>query len=65
MSKTVTITPRNHKYQTTFGGLIYNYDFDGYNDLVNTASRIAVSKNFDTICRKNLEGRKRRVLYVE
>lgn len=32
---------------TTFGGVIYNYDFDGYNSLSDIASRIVSDWKFD------------------
>ena len=44
---------------TTFGGLIYNYDFEGYNSVSNIASRIITDLKFDNKCRKLGENHKR------
>ena len=37
---------------STFGGVIYNYDFDGYVSMVSIAERIISDWKFDEKCRK-------------
>lgn len=46
-------TTRNYADHSTFGGLIYNYDFDGYNSLSSIAERIASDWKFDNTCKQN------------
>ena len=38
----------------TFGGLIYNYDFDGYVSIQDIAKRILSDQKFDQKWRKNM-----------
>lgn len=45
-------TSSNYTDRTTFGGNIYNYDFDGYNSIADIASRIITDRKFDERCRK-------------
>lgn len=52
-------TTRNHADHSTFGGLIYNYDFDGYNSLSSIAERIAADLRFDNTCKQNALNRNR------
>lgn len=44
-------------YNTTFGGKIYNYDFDGYESMSDVANRIISDWKIDEKCRKNLENK--------
>lgn len=46
-------TPSNYADHTTFGGNIYNYDFEGYNSMSDIAVRIISDLKFDEQCRKN------------
>lgn len=47
---------RNYKpNHSTFGGKIYNYDFDGYTSMNDIAKRIVSDWKFDEQCRKNIE----------
>ncbi len=43
---------------STFGGIIYDYDFDKPLTVSNIAARIISDWNFDKQCRKNTESRK-------
>lgn len=48
MNRTVTITPKNHKYQNTYGGDIYISDFcTDYEGSRNIAERIESDWRFD------------------
>ena len=50
----------NYKpYYSTFGGVIYNYDFDGYVSMRDMAERIISDWKFDERCRKNVLNRDR------
>lgn len=52
MNKTVTITPKNHKYQNTYGGLICQSDFcTDYVGTRNMANRITSDWRFDEQCK--------------
>ena len=42
---------------STFGGVIYNYDYDGYVSMSDMAERIISDWKFDEKCRKNAESR--------
>ena len=42
---------------STFGGVIYNYDFDGYVSMRDMAERIISDWKFDERCRKNVLNR--------
>lgn len=53
-------TPSNYTDHTTFGGVIYNYDFDGYSSIRDIASRIIADKRFDEQCKKNIKERNKR-----
>lgn len=48
---------------STFGGRIYNYDFEGYNSLADIAARIESDKKFDRTCELNAKGRKKKEEY--
>ncbi len=47
----------NNRNRSTFGGIIYNYDFEGYNSMSNIVNRIMSDKRFDEQCKKNAENR--------
>lgn len=49
----------NKPDHSTYGGSIYNYDFDGYNSVSDIASRIVTDWKFDEKCRKIGENYKR------
>lgn len=53
-------TKRFNVDPSTFGGLIYNYDFDEYTSMSDIASRIVSDMQFDKICRQNEENRDRK-----
>lgn len=54
MNKTVTITPKNHKYANTYGGNICASDFcTDYEGSRNIAERIASDWRFDRACARN------------
>ena len=58
MSKTVTITSKNHKYQNTYGGNICVSDFcTDYEGSRNIANRIMADWKFDQYCKKNSENK--------
>ena len=44
---------------STFGGVIYNHDFDGYVSMRDMAERIISDWKFDERCRKNVLNRDR------
>lgn len=48
---------------TTFGGVIYNYDFDGYNSLSDIASRIVSDWKFDKRMKSNISQRIKNAKY--
>lgn len=51
MNKTVTITPKNHKYQNTYGGNICASDFfTDYEGSRKIAERIESDWRFDKSC---------------
>lgn len=52
-------TSSNYADHTRFGGNIYNYDYEGYNNMSDIASRIISDWKFDEKCRKNAENRNR------
>lgn len=55
--KITNIYTENHN---TFGGRIYNSDFDtSYPETHNIASRIAADMKFDEMCKKNYEAKLR------
>lgn len=56
-------TTCNHENHSTFGGYIYNYDFDGYNSLSSIADRIISDLNFDYMCKQNAINRDRNKNY--
>lgn len=45
----------------TFGGYVYDYDFNGYNSIVEIAGRIASDMKFDESCKKNKVGTKGKI----
>lgn len=54
MNKTVTITPKNHKYQNTYGGNICASDFcTDYEGSRKIAERIESDWRFDKSCARN------------
>lgn len=56
MNKTVTITPKNHKYQNTYGGDICASDFcTDYTGSRNIADEIFSDWVFDRSCEKQME----------
>lgn len=42
--------PRSHSNHSTFGGMIYDGDFDGYTSMVTIAERILSDEKFDKYC---------------
>lgn len=44
---------------TTFGGIISNYDYEGYNSMCDIAGRILSDMKFDKQCKINGENRDR------
>lgn len=40
---------------TRFGGVVSDYDFNGYNSMAQIASRIESDRKFDKSCKKNRE----------
>lgn len=48
---------------TTFSGLIYNYDYDGYNSMTDIAGRILSDMRFDKKCKLFAEKRNRNKKY--
>ena len=56
-------TPSNYTDHTTFGGVIYNYDFDGYSSISDIASRIIADKRFDEQCKQDAANRDRNKNY--
>ena len=55
-------TTRNYKTNhSTFGGIIYNGDFDCYHSMTDMAKRIESELKFDEQCRKNIKNRLREV----
>lgn len=49
----------NYDTHCTYGGKIYNYDFDGYTSMTDIADRIAKDFRFDKQCKRNAELRHR------
>ena len=65
MNKTVTITSRNHKYQNTYSGEVYQSDFNTeYEGERNIAQRIIKDWYFDNGCKKDIANRKRGKMYA-
>lgn len=56
-NKTVKIVSRNHKYENTWGGYIYDGDFCTSSPQEYTVDRIMSAFNFDKQCKKNLKKR--------
>lgn len=44
---------RANTNHSTFGGIIHNYDFEGYNSMGSISGRIISDWKFDDQCRKN------------
>lgn len=42
---------------TTFGGKIWDSDYDGYNSMTDIASRIISDWKFDEQCKRDIENR--------
>lgn len=56
MNKTVTITSKNHKYATTYGGNICQSDFcTDYEGTRNIADKIASAWRFDRSCNMQMK----------
>lgn len=49
--------PSNYSDHFTFGGNVYNYDFDGYNSISSIASRIMTDMKFDRQCMLSAQSR--------
>lgn len=61
MNRTVTITPKNHKHANTYGGEVYQSDYNtSYEGTHNIADRIVKDWNFDKQCSKNYINRNRK-----
>lgn len=54
MNLTKTYLP-NKPDHSTFGGIVYESDFNGYNSASSIASRIESDWAFDRSCRKNIK----------
>lgn len=64
MSITVTIHPKNQKYQTTYGGAINSSDFcTDYEGTRNVARNILSDWSFDKECGRNIANINRRKGY--
>ena len=50
-------TPSNYADYSTFGGNVYNYDYEGYNSISDIAARIISDWKFDERCKLNTENR--------
>lgn len=48
-------TSSNYKDHTKFSGIIYNYDFNEYNSMVDIAAKIESDKKFDKQCERNIQ----------
>ena len=59
MTKNYYKTGNYKQDYSTFGGVIYNYDFDGYVSMRDMAERIISDWKFDERCRKNVLNRDR------
>ena len=45
---------------TTFGGAVYNYDFEGYVSIGDMISRILSDRRFDKKCKENIKSKNRK-----
>ena len=45
---------------TTFGGVVYNYDFEGYVSISDAISRILSDRKFDKKCEENIKCKNRK-----
>lgn len=45
--------------RSTFGGLIYNFDYDGHPSMCDIAARIVSDMKFDKKCKNYSENRKK------
>ena len=52
MTPTKNYYTSNNANYTTFGGRVYNYDYDNYMSMSDIASRIILDWKFDEKCRK-------------
>ena len=59
MTKNYYRTGNYEKNYSTFGGVIYNYDFDGYVSMRDMAERIISDWKFDEERRKDVSNRDR------
>ena len=50
-------TSSNYADHSTFGGILYNFDYDGCHTLKSMSDRIIADWKFDEKCRKNAENR--------
>ena len=57
MTRNYYKTRNYEKNYSTFGGVIYNYDFDGYVSMSDMAERIISDWKFDEERRKDAESR--------
>ena len=63
MTKNYYRTGNYKKDYSTFGGVIYNYDFDGYVSMTSMAERIISDWKFDEERRKDVLNRNRNKEY--
>lgn len=63
MTKNNFYTTGNYDNNSTFGGIIYNYDFDGYTSMADVASDIISNWKFDERCKRNAENRDKQKNY--
>lgn len=57
MKTGIYTTMTNHDYHSTFGGAVYQGDFDARSSMSDIASRIRSDFKFDERCRTNAEHR--------
>lgn len=57
MTKTFYKTESFNADPSTFGGIIYNGDYDTYHSLSDIASRIIADLNFDKKCKNTIKNR--------
>lgn len=55
-------TSSEREFNTTFGGYVYNDDFE-YASIATIANRIITDRKFDEKCKKNIEQRNRQREY--
>ncbi len=57
MTKTFYKTKKLNVDPSTFGGIIYNGDYDTYHSLSDIAGRIIADLNFDKKCKNNIKNK--------